>query len=40
MMANSKHAHKDKYFDTRRKILSEEMINMEALIFIYLEIKD
>ena len=38
MMANSKddQDHKDKYFETSRKILSQEMLmcNMEALIFI------
>ena len=39
IMANSKigHDHKDIYFDTSRKILSQEMTmcNMEALIFIF-----
>ena len=38
IMANSKDSqdHKDKYLDTSRKILSQEMImcNMKALIFI------
>ena len=38
IMANSKdgQGHKDKYFDTSRKILSQEMLmsNMKALIFI------
>ena len=37
-MANSKdgQGHKDKYLDTSRKILSQEMLmcNMKALIFI------
>ena len=38
IMANSKdgQGHKDKYLDTSRKILSQEMLmcNMKALIFI------
>ena len=38
-MADSKEGqdHKDKYCDTRRKILSQKMTicNMEALIFIF-----
>ena len=38
-MSNSKEGqdHMDKYFDTSRKILSQEMTicNMEALIFIF-----
>ena len=38
IMANSKdgQGHKDKYLDTSRKILSQEMLmcNMTALIFI------
>ena len=39
-MANSKDGqdHKDKYFDTSKKTLSQEMAmcNMEALIFYFL----
>ena len=42
IMANSKdgQGHKDKYLDTSRKILSQEMLmcNMKALIFIILKI--
>ena len=42
IMANSNEGqdHKDKYFDTSRKILSQEMImyNMEALISYFLEV--
>ena len=38
IMASSKHGlgHKDKYLDTSRKILSQEMLmcNMKAVIFI------
>ena len=41
IMANSNNGqdHKDKYFDTSRNILSQEMTicNMEALIFYFLE---
>ena len=40
-MANSKDGqdHKDKYFDTSKKTLSQEMAmcNMEVLIFYFLE---
>ena len=42
IMANSKdgQGHKDKYLDTSRKILSQEMLmcNMKALIFIILKL--
>ena len=36
IMANSKdgQGHKDKYLDTSKKILSQEMLNIKALIFI------
>ena len=42
IMANSKEGqdHKDKYFDTSRKILSQEMTmcNMEALVSYFSEV--
>ena len=38
--SNNSQDHKDKYFDTSRKILSQEMtmVNMEALISYFLEV--
>ena len=37
-MANSKdgQAHKDKFYDTSRKILSQKMCNMKALIHVFI----
>ena len=39
-MANSNEGqdHKDKYFDTSRKILSQEMCNIEALVSYFSEV--